>query len=89
MGIDLLQNGRPVWIIWDTLLEAIANETGGTEDEAQKPLAEAQESVGEAAATATAEPAEPRSRSLGKTNLNVNDTIIEVVIAPVDISASY
>jgi PAS domain-containing protein len=89
MGIDLLQNGKPVWVIWDTLLEAIANETGGTEDEAQKPLPEAQESVGKAAATATAEPAEPRSGNSGKTNSNVNDTIIEVVIAPVDISGSY
>ena len=87
MGIDLLQNGRPVWVIWDTLLEAIAGELGSTEVEAQNPPAVAQESVGETAATA--EPAESPKRNSRKTNSNANDTVIEVVISPADISASY
>jgi hypothetical protein len=86
MGIDVLQNGRPVWVIWDTFLDAVAHETDRTEDEDQQPEGEVQARGGPVAPAA--ESTEPWTKNAGKTNFTVNDTVVEVVISPADISTA-
>lgn len=44
IGIDVLQNGRPVWVVWDLFLDAIASEMSPEE----KPEAEKSEAGTEA-----------------------------------------
>jgi hypothetical protein len=86
MGIDVLQNGRPVWVIWDTFLDAVAREMDRTEDDL--PPAGEEHARGDAVAP-TAGSTEPRSKSAGKADFTVNDTVVEVVISPADISTAF
>jgi PAS domain-containing protein len=87
MGIDVLQNGRPVWVIWDSFLDAIAREMDPAESEAQKEDGEAQGQGAQGTALPSAVgPVEPL-RSMSRTSMAPHDTVIEVVISPGD--ASY
>ncbi|KAF4635155.1 hypothetical protein G7Y89_g2948 [Cudoniella acicularis] len=78
LGIDMLQDGRPVWVTWESFLDGLAGELGShMEDNTYHQSSE----YDECDVTPTAERAEPLSRrpSLTKTS-TVHDAVVEVVI---------
>lgn len=80
LGIDVLQNGKPTWIIWDSFLDAVAREQD-TEIESEKLSGPIKRD---------AESPEYVSRSTGTTTSSgLHDTVIEVLISPAVISATY
>lgn len=87
LGIDMLQEGRPVWVSWEAFLNNLA------EDANMKPDASAGHYAsenGEGDVTPTAERAElfhTRSSS-SKGDMMVHDAVVEVVITQGGISAS-
>lgn len=83
IGIDVLQNGRPVWIIWDSFLDAIAQELEAAENEVQ--AMEESQAKGGIAGPST----DPLRRRGSRPGTALTDTVIEVVISPGDISSSY
>jgi PAS domain S-box-containing protein len=88
MGIDMLQDGRPVWVTWESFLDSIAEDSGLHKEEETAQLGSEH---GEGDITPTAE----RSDSFGaRTNANnnkstVHDAVVEVVLAPPEIVASH
>lgn len=83
LGIDMLQEGRPVWVAWDSFLDSLAEE-GVNGNDAQQGF---EPGNGEGDITPTAERAEPRSRWPSHTKTStVHDAVVEVVIAPENIS---
>jgi hypothetical protein len=81
LGIDVLQDGRPTWIIWDCFLDSIAGEQDN-ETESQKTSETTEGDAGS--------PAEYVSRRPGSwTSTAIHDTVIDVLISPAVISASY
>jgi PAS domain-containing protein len=82
MGIDMLQDGRPIWVVWDSFLDAIGEEKGGIGDESS--ISEV--TLDDEDETPTEEPL--RKSSAGSNNSVVHDAVIEVVILPPDIVAS-
>jgi hypothetical protein len=87
MGIDMFQDGRPVWVSWESFLDSLADETGShTEDEPQK----SESGFSEGDTTPTVESAEALSkRPSGSKSLTVHDAVVEVALSPADTSASY
>ena len=88
LGIDMLQDGRPVWVAWESFLESLAEDMQtNIEDQAMNIGTQ----DGEGDITPTAEKNEPfghrRSASMDKTV--VHDAVVEVVLTPPKISASY
>lgn len=80
LGIDVLQNGRPTWITWNSFLDSIAREQG-TEAELQKST--------DATGGDTMPPPKYKIQTGDITNTAVGDTAVEVLISPAVISASY
>jgi PAS domain-containing protein len=81
LGIDVLQDGRPTWITWDGVLDAVAREMDN-ETESHTLL---EPSEGD-----TGSPAKYVSRRLGsRTRTSIRDTVVEVSISPAAISTSY
>ncbi|KUJ24103.1 uncharacterized protein LY89DRAFT_12234 [Mollisia scopiformis] len=79
LGIDMIQDGRPVWVSWESFLESLADDLDTTvEDDSQQTISES----GEGDATPTAERAEPWSRKSGnnKSQSMVHDAVVEVII---------
>jgi PAS domain-containing protein len=87
LGIDMLQDGRPVWVDWDSFLQAIADDTGEILD-AKEEKAAAQHDGG---TTPTGHEDEIANKdSAGqKTHSAVRDAVIEVIITKADMPASY
>jgi len=88
MGIDMLQEGRPVWVTWESFLDSLADDVGSTFNGGQpQSLSE----FGEGDVTPTAERNEPLSNAQGanKNRSVVHDAVVEVVITPMAISASH
>jgi hypothetical protein len=87
LGIDMLQDGRPVWVTWEAFLNNLANDINTkTDDTADQNTSE----FGEGDVTPTAERAEifhTRSSS-NKGNAMVHDAVVEVVITQGGISAT-
>jgi len=73
MGIDLLQDGRPIWVNWESFLDSIAEDG--------IPVNEA----GEGDVTPTADISQPRMTNNKST---IQDAVVEVVITPADILAA-
>lgn len=74
LGIDMLQEGRPVWVSWDTFLDSLAEEIGSSAEDAVHQHAS---KSGEGDVTPTVERTEPdhaRSKSM------VHDAVVEVII---------
>jgi hypothetical protein len=89
IGIDVLQNGRPVWVMWDSFLDAIAREMDIAKSEAQKEDDAAGGKPSEDDIGPTVEPPGSLKRTTSLTSTNSHDTVVEVVISPGDISAPY
>ncbi|TVY43914.1 Two-component system protein A [Lachnellula occidentalis] len=71
LGIDMLQDGRPVWVTWDTFLDSLAEEIGShAEDAVHQHTGKS----GKGDVTPTAESDRARSKSM------VHDAVVEVII---------
>ncbi|KAJ2974880.1 hypothetical protein NQ176_g5825 [Zarea fungicola] len=80
VGIDMLQDGKPVWVTWETFFDTLAHEIGARPPAAEKNPHHAH-GTGDATPTVTT-PASPTKRR-GSTNSTTptQDAIIEVVIS--------
>ncbi len=78
LGIDMLQDGRPVWVTWDSFLDSLGDDLGThMDEELDRPGSD----FGEGDVTPTAERAEPLSRhSSTNRNSTVHDAVVEVFI---------
>ncbi|KAK0118097.1 hypothetical protein ONS95_012402 [Cadophora gregata] len=87
LGIDMLQEGRPIWVTWDTFLDGIANDLGQSLVE---QLDGSRSESGEGDMTPTAERAEPLtgSSSSQKDRPMVHDAVVEVIIAQEKVTQS-
>jgi hypothetical protein len=85
LGIDMLQEGRPVWVTWDSFLDSLAEDLGMHVTDETHPH---ESGFSEGDVTPTAERAEPLS-SRSNTNNNrsmVHDAVVEVIISSENIS---
>jgi PAS domain S-box-containing protein len=82
LGIDMLQDGRPVWVTWDSFLDSLADGLGTH----MSPESE----FSEGDVTPTAERAEHSSRrsSANKNRSTAHDSVVEVIISSENISPS-
>lgn len=89
VGVDLLQDGRPVWVAWESFLEGIADDLGTHYDEIPAPSSDFQSEAGEGDVTPTGERNEPMRGEIqaDKKHSMVHDAVVEVVIATGTISA--
>lgn len=81
LGIDMLSDGRPVWVTWDAFLDGIAEELGiGLDDPIRTPGADS-ESGGDT--TPTAHRGEYPSQGMfpAKNTSMVHDSVVEVIIS--------
>ncbi|KAE8448519.1 hypothetical protein EG329_009400 [Mollisiaceae sp. DMI_Dod_QoI] len=79
LGIDMLQDGRPVWVSWESFLDSLADNLGTTiEDDLQQTFSD----HGEGEATPTAEKIEPWSHASNSNSSHsvVHDAAVEVII---------
>jgi hypothetical protein len=80
IGVDMLQDGRPVWMTWENFFDSLLDDMQPEADEmATSDLSD------EGDVTPTAEKQEPRSRqpsAVGKNSSTVHDSVVEVVITP-------
>ena len=87
LGIDMLQDGRPVWVDWDAFLQAVADETGATHDVQEEPTTGQQD--GGITPTGRIDEVTDDGKD-GQTNqTSVRDAVIEVLITRPDMPASY
>jgi hypothetical protein len=83
LGIDMLQEGRPVWVAWEPFLDSLADEMGShMAGEVQEKESES----GEGDMTPTAERADPWGIPASKNSSTVHDAVIEVIISTDKIS---
>jgi PAS domain S-box-containing protein len=80
LGIDMLQDGRPVWVTWESFLENLAEDMG---THAEGKTTQLGSESGEGVVTPTAE----RNNSFGtrlasKNESMVHDAVVEVVLTP-------
>ena len=87
IGIDVLQHGKPIWVIWDSFLDAIAREIDA-ESEVQKGEVSAETQEDQGPSGLSEEPAEALRRITSKSRTAMHDTVLEVVISPDDMSVS-
>jgi hypothetical protein len=84
LGIDMLQEGRPVWVAWDSFLDSLAEE-GLKTDETHQEFTVGR---GEGDVTPTGERTQSLSRRASNTKSpTVHDAVVEVVIAPEKVSS--
>lgn len=88
LGIDMLQDGRPVWVTWDAFLDSMADELGTHMDD---ELHQRESEFGEDDVTPTTERAEPITRrpSTNKNSSTVHDAVVEVFINHENLSSAY
>lgn len=78
LGIDLVQDGRPVWVTWETFLEKLADDAGSHKENATGRHTPEDH---EGDVTPTAERTEIfLDRAYNKPNSMVHDSVVEVVI---------
>jgi hypothetical protein len=87
LGIDMLQDGRPVWVAWDSFLDSLADDLGmHMVNELHHPGS----GFAEGDVTPTAEKREPLSRKPGSgKNSIVHDAVVEVFINHENLSPSF
>lgn len=87
LGIDMLQDGRPVWVAWEVFLDSLADEMGMHTGDGADPGEES----GEGDVTPTAERSEPLSRRASTTRNQsvVHDAVVEVVITTDNVPPGY
>ncbi|RDW87685.1 hypothetical protein BP5796_03379 [Coleophoma crateriformis] len=86
VGVDLLQDNRPVWVSWESFLESFAEEM---DCHGQSKPADILQSEGEV--TPTREKLEPLSRrgSANKGSSVVHDAVVEVVLSTGATASSF
>ena len=84
MGIDLLEEGRPVWVIWESFLDTIAEEGPLAGDNSQDVAPDLDE--GDVTPTVGNYPFMGRRASINKST--VQDAVVEVILSPANISAT-
>ena len=87
LGIDMLQDGRPVWVTWESFLDSLAENIGShAEDAARQHASE----YGEGDVTPTAERIEPfhTHPNSNKSNAMVHDSVVEVVLTQAGLAAT-
>ena len=81
IGIDMLQDGAPVWVNWDLFLNSLAHDSGAdTENDAEQPNSESGD------VTPTAERIEYSNRGQDEepnTKPMVHDSVVEVLITKI------
>jgi PAS domain S-box-containing protein len=87
MGIDMLQDGRPVWVTWDSFLDSLAEDMGPHVEEDTVQLG-SEDGAGEVTPTADRGDAAGARMSASKNKSMVHDAVVEVVLAPARIPAS-
>jgi hypothetical protein len=85
IGIDVLRNERPVLVIWDAFLDAIALEQDPLGGETHKSE-EGGEAEKEEGHTGLADIGEPLGKTTSRPGSVAHDTVIEVVISPGEVS---
>jgi hypothetical protein len=80
MGIDLLQDGRPVWVAWESFLDSIAEE-GTPKDEDADELESGE-------VTPTVEMSRPSARQTSPNKSTIQDAVVEVILVPGNIAAT-
>lgn len=85
MGVDMLQDGRPVWVVWDSFLESIAEDLGidGLDDAA------AASGLTDGDVTPTARRSDPTDqwKTNCKSHTTIHDSVVEVVITQANVAA--
>ncbi|KAM3086085.1 hypothetical protein ACMFMG_000222 [Clarireedia jacksonii] len=84
LGIDMIQDSRPVWVTWETFLDSLADDVG---THVNAPACAITES-GEVTPTADRNEATSRRASGEKYTSVVHDAVVEVVITAGLVSAS-
>ncbi|TVY81195.1 Two-component system protein A [Lachnellula suecica] len=87
LGIDMLQDGRPVWVTWEIFLNSLADDIDSS---AHDSFRQNSSETGEGDLTPTAERTEPFHGRPGsnKSNAMVHDAVVEVVIIGGGVSAA-
>ncbi|KAH6669357.1 hypothetical protein B0J14DRAFT_487364, partial [Halenospora varia] len=86
LGIDMLEEGRPVWVTWEAFLENLSNDMG---THAEETPHQRTSEYGEGDVTPTAERSEPLSRRPSNgSGSTVHDAVVEVVITQGGIEAA-
>ena len=88
LGIDLIQDGRPVWVTWESFLDNLAEEMG-TRMEDEPPNVESENGAGDVTPTAKKADSLSRTLSANKNNSVVHDAVVEVILTPPQIPAAY
>ncbi|KAH8596584.1 hypothetical protein B0O99DRAFT_509494 [Bisporella sp. PMI_857] len=85
LGIDMLQEGRPVWVSWETFLESLAEEGNPIRDQDGY---EVDYESAEGDVTPTADRRESRIRRSNKNDNTIRDAVVEVVLSTANVSAT-
>jgi hypothetical protein len=74
LGIDMTQEGRPIWVTWESFLDGLADDTASSTAD--------RSDAGEGDQTPTNERTEPltRASTAEKNSATVHDAVVEVVI---------
>jgi PAS domain S-box-containing protein len=86
LGIDMTQEGRPIWVTWESFLDGLVDDTGVHMEPTTSDRSDLGE--GEGDQTPTNERAEPiRARATEKSSATVHDAVVEVVITHGNVAA--
>ena len=87
LGVDMLQDGRPVWVTWETFLDSLAEDMRSHAEVDTIPLGS---ESGEGDMTPTAERRDSLGPKIGtsKSKSMVHDAVVEVVLTP-QVQASH
>ncbi len=79
LGIDILQDGSPVWVTWNTFLDSLVEEMG-TRFERENRKGEFEPVEGDETPTARVGPLGRQSSPHNKDKSTIHDAVVEVVI---------
>lgn len=88
MGIDMLQDGRPVWVTWESFLDSLVEDMG-TSIEEQAVNVGSENGAGDITPTAERTESFSQRANASKNQSVVHDAVVEVVLRRPEISASY
>lgn len=82
LGIDLLEDGRPVWVVWEAFLDSLADEGAPVATE-----------TADGDTTPTAGKADPLNRpslprNSSKNKATIHDAVVEVILSPANMSVA-
>ncbi|KAG9245730.1 hsp90-like protein [Calycina marina] len=84
LGIDMLQDGRPVWVTWESFLDSLASDGKPPSNEDGDSFSQSEGEI-----TPTADRSIHFQRQLQSKNKSVvHDAVVEVVLSPSDIYQS-